>query len=978
MKTQLNILIKAFAYFQLRNQILFVFIFFYSLQAVRGQGARLYTSADGLPSTKLLFMSQDNDGYIWMCNYGGLAKFDGNRVIPYFESRGPGKLRSSSVYRFLADDSGQCWIGTERGLQLFHPKTERFEHILLDKEEDDNVSRDGKSMAVLDMAFLPGGKKLLVCAGAYGFFVIDTRTHKVLEPETAKIRAALNGIVSGHIFIDSQQRLWILSGELIVFDLKTRKRWKPNYETGSTIRPFGMEILDFVEDRATRSLLLADGWNGVLIFDEASRQFRKLEEKLTPYQKPQCFLQRKDGTLLVGCESNGIGTINISKHTISEYTIRDCQIDLKYSKIHDMVEDRWGNLFVGIYQKGLLVVPASTGGFSHQVIGESQPAQNRAAITSFTHTTDGLLYIGTDGGGIFVGRNLGNMRRLKSHAKFSGAVQDMIAGENNSVWIGTYGSGLFHYDGKSMKEMKDNNNVVNKNISCLQLDEFRKRLYIGNFGSGINQLDLASGKLSKLPQSMPEYIFALKLDSKGRLWIGSQDCFCYDSYTAKLYDFPLGKLKNSIVNTFFEHEDGNIYIGTKNGLFIFDEKSKACRHYPLDSTGSPVQVMAITTDFDKNVWMATNRGIMLFYPRTGDTRKFFWYDIQKVGDFHNGAQLVKEDGTIAFGGDNGIISFNPSSIEKEKDEFIPIHFSSLYINGEMEMFDLDSKSNRLNAAIGYATILTLPHYENSFAISFSPFNYAVSSQLRYLYQLEGYESKWHTTSADNPQAVYNQIPPGKYKLRVKSFKHEKGTRTSEITMNVVIQAPWYWSPFAKFLYGLILITIIYSQYRGYLAREKRKKRLRSVMTEYLRIKENYQSLIHTKETTTDNPSAKMNDKLKDKIMSIISQHFQDPKFGVEELSRETGMSRVHLYRRTKELYDCSPNDLIRSVRLKKAGLMLIQEKVSVADVAFDVGFSDPSYFSTVFKRYFNISPKDFVIRYRDNEVEDTIKQLFEL
>ncbi|MBP1619053.1 MAG: todS 4 [Bacteroidetes bacterium] len=981
MKTQQTRSQKIFKYIHPRDLILLVLMFSCSIYQAEGQGSRLYTSADGLPSTKLLFMSQDKDGYVWMCNYGGLAKFDGYGITAYYESRGIGKLRSSSVYRFLPDELGQCWVGTERGLHLFHPKTERFEHIQLDKSEDNNVSREGKSIAVLDMAFLHGGKKLLVCAGAYGFFIIDIRTHKIIKEETARIRAALEGIVCGHIFIDSRQRLWIFSGEMIVFDLKTFSRWKPNYAKGSKIKPFGMEILDFIEDKATRSLLVADGWNGVLIFDERSKQFRKLEERLTLYQKPQCFLQRKDGTLLVGCENNGIGQIDISKRTITEYAIRDCQIDLKYSKIHDIIEDRWGNLYVGIYQKGLLVVPASTGGFSYQAIGESHPVQNRAAITSFAHTANGKFYIGTDGGGVFAGSDFNNMRRLESPAKFTGAVQDMAVGPDASVWLGTYGNGLFHYDGKLLKAIEDNNNVTNKNISCLQLDKSGKRLYIGNIGTGASQLDLVSGKMSKIQGSVPKYIFALKLDSKGRLWIGSQDCLCYDPNSKKICNLSLGKLKNSTISSFFEHDDGSMYIGTKNGLFIYDEVTDSCRHYPLDNTGSPVHVMAIAADFDRNVWMSTNRGIILFYPRTGNTRRFSWYDIQKVGDFHNGAQIAREDGTIVFGGDNGVISFNPSSIQKQKDEFIPIHFSSLYINGEMETFDINSKFNRLNAAIGYASLLTLPHYENSFAIRFSPFNYAVSSQLRYMYQLEGYESKWHTTTADAPQAVYNQLPPGKYKLIVKSFKHEKGARTSVITMDIVIQAPWYWSPFTKSLYFLILVIIFYFQYRGYIAREKSKKRLRTVMAEYLRIKENYQNLIQAKDTTSNSIASTgntMNDKLKEKIMSTISKHFSDPKFGVEELSRETGMSRVHLYRRTKELYNCSPNDLLRSVRMKKAGLMLIQEKASIGDVAFEAGFSDPSYFSTAFKRYFNISPKDFVARYRNNQVEDTIKQLFEL
>jgi len=64
--------------------------------------------------------------------------------------------------------------------------------------------------------------------------------------------------------------------------------------------------------------------------------------------------------------------------------------------------------------------------------------------------------------------------------------------------------------------------------------------------------------------------------------------------------------------------------------------------------------------------------------------------------------------------------------------------------------------------------------------------------------------------------------------------------------------------------------------------------------------------------------------------------------------------------------------------MKKAGLMLIQSKASISDVAYKTGFSEASYFSKAFKNYFNMTPKDFIARYRDHADEDTIRQLFGL
>jgi AraC-like DNA-binding protein len=71
------------------------------------------------------------------------------------------------------------------------------------------------------------------------------------------------------------------------------------------------------------------------------------------------------------------------------------------------------------------------------------------------------------------------------------------------------------------------------------------------------------------------------------------------------------------------------------------------------------------------------------------------------------------------------------------------------------------------------------------------------------------------------------------------------------------------------------------------------------------------------------------------------------------------MSRVQLYRKVKALLGYSVNDYIVSVRLKKAKYMLLNSDKSISEIASDVGFSSPTYFSTAFKGKFKISPTEF-------------------
>ncbi len=97
-----------------------------------------------------------------------------------------------------------------------------------------------------------------------------------------------------------------------------------------------------------------------------------------------------------------------------------------------------------------------------------------------------------------------------------------------------------------------------------------------------------------------------------------------------------------------------------------------------------------------------------------------------------------------------------------------------------------------------------------------------------------------------------------------------------------------------------------------------------------------------------------------KVMLVIEAHMDDAAFGVEALSLEVGMSRMQLLRKLKALTDQAPNDFIRVIRLKRAAELLSQGAGNIAEVAFLVGFQDPSYFTKCFQKQFNQTPSDYI------------------
>lgn len=96
-----------------------------------------------------------------------------------------------------------------------------------------------------------------------------------------------------------------------------------------------------------------------------------------------------------------------------------------------------------------------------------------------------------------------------------------------------------------------------------------------------------------------------------------------------------------------------------------------------------------------------------------------------------------------------------------------------------------------------------------------------------------------------------------------------------------------------------------------------------------------------------------------KFMALVEESYPDSTFSIEKASEMLGLSRVHLYRKVKELMGVTPTDFLRNYRLKHAAALLRQKDRNVNEVAYATGFSSPPYFSKCFKAVYNITPTEY-------------------
>lgn len=128
----------------------------------------------------------------------------------------------------------------------------------------------------------------------------------------------------------------------------------------------------------------------------------------------------------------------------------------------------------------------------------------------------------------------------------------------------------------------------------------------------------------------------------------------------------------------------------------------------------------------------------------------------------------------------------------------------------------------------------------------------------------------------------------------------------------------------------------------------------------LRIKGNYSGNNLPKDKMVKISVIGNDDALMETIMRIINTNLNNHMLNVEFLANEVGISRTHLYRKVKEITGLSISDFIRNQRLYQASILLKEGKINVTQIAYEVGFTSQSHFSTLFKKQFGISPSEYM------------------
>ena len=145
--------------------------------------------------------------------------------------------------------------------------------------------------------------------------------------------------------------------------------------------------------------------------------------------------------------------------------------------------------------------------------------------------------------------------------------------------------------------------------------------------------------------------------------------------------------------------------------------------------------------------------------------------------------------------------------------------------------------------------------------------------------------------------------------------------------------------------------------------EELEVRIASLIANRLRIKGKYSGVQEQEDTLRQIELKGINEELMQRIMAVVNERLEDNDFNVEALADEVCISRSQLHRRVKEITGISVGEFIRNFRLQQAAKLLEKGDANISQITYATGFSSPTHFSTAFRKYYGVSPSEYMNRH---------------
>jgi ligand-binding sensor domain-containing protein/signal transduction histidine kinase len=764
-----------------------------TLPVVDGEGIRFkrLSTDEGLSQTKVSYIVQDDQGFMWFATQYGLNRYDGYNFKLFVHDPGnPNSLSGVYISSLFKDREGALWVGCDQFLDKFDRATETFTRYPVPFVE--HISQDSAGMLWLTTS--DGLYSLDPVAGTIRHY-----THNPDDPSSLS-----NNYVKS-AGEDKEGRFWVAAmGDLDEFDRKTGKVTRHIPIPGA---PAGFE---FYEDRFGAIWIFHDAPNALSVFDpktntQTNYSFQDPEASTVPLTVIMAMTEDREGTLWLA--THGAGLLKFDREhrrfVRYRYTPGD-PYGLPQNNVENLFADREGSVWAGLGRMGITHFASKPLPFKSIPKLASYDGTPEPFVGAIYEDPQGILWVGTPAALNRIDRQTGDHTLYRRDGGPSKNTDVVAIREDHSgnLWVGTYNHGLLRLDRRTGKFQTYVHNPADPYSLS---DDIVMRLLVDHNGTfwiatsnGLNRFDAATGHFTAYkpdPQRRFGSYLELVEDPKGGLWLGTDASGLqrFDPATSQFtrYEHDTnrpGSLSDNRVNSVHFDRSGTMWVGTQDGLDKFDAKTGTFTAYTRREGLPGNAVGCILEDDHGYLWMSTNNGIARFDPQSVEFKRYSTAEGLPGPDLTGkGACYKNQSGEMFFGGFNGATFFHPDRVADTS--YTPsVVITEFRLSGRP--VDIGGASP-LSKAINLTTRLVLSHEQRVFSLGFAALSYFNPGTNRYRYKLEGLDKTWHEVGSDERLATYTTLPAGVYTFRVQGATSRGPWTEPGVQLGIEILPPWY-------------------------------------------------------------------------------------------------------------------------------------------------------------------------------------------
>ncbi|MGD0755863.1 MAG: two-component regulator propeller domain-containing protein [Bacteroidales bacterium] len=775
------------------------------------------TVDDGLSSNRIRCIYKDSKDYLWIGTDVGLDKFDSYQVKKYRHADNiPGSISSDILTCVYEDREENLWIGTYDGLNLYDPSRDNFKVFKNNRADNKSLS----SNCITGIAEDKDGNLWVVTDGSC-LNKWDADNQNFTRYPFESQRHGLSVRPSRMAAVDSKGYIWVgsLRPGIIRFDPKTAlfTRFEDPFDSGN------YSYKSLYIDRKDKIWIATDG-NGFFSYDPETNKFEHFGlnggGKGTNLNLVLDIIPEDDRFLLLAVDQGGTNRFDKLSKTFDYIMYKDTKDDgLNSNGIWCFYRDREGILWIG----------TSGGGINY-----FNPREERFKLffaQNFYEDHLGLIWIGTDGGGVnILDPQTGDFKVFKHdqanpYSISGNVIRGFAEDKNHDMWIGTWEAGLNRYDRKTgrffhyMPDDKSPLSISDKTIWNLFIDH-NNTLWISIFNVGIDLFEIGKGvtKRFRPDADNPGSISANNSwfffeDQENKMWICTQnglDLYDRPTNSFKAFHFP-----DNDIASFYKDKSGYIWVGSNTkGLFKCNQDGTILKTYDVTNVLPSNRIQAITQDNKGDIWISSNNGLTRLNTEINSFRNYSKEDGLQGDQFYQQAFLKTRKGELYFGGYSGFNSFNPDSL-KDNTFIPPVYITDFQIFNKPVVYGVPGA--QFPTHISEAKEVKLNWDQSVFSFSFVAINYHHPKKNQYSYKLEGFEKDWNNTDASRRYVTYTNLDPGKYTFRVKASNNDGVWNEKGTSVKIIILPPfwktWWFKPIILAVVAILVIFIFWLRFR---------------------------------------------------------------------------------------------------------------------------------------------------------------------